>query len=86
MCPNRNRLPKALGVPVSRIGEIVNCRRAISSDTALRFARFFGTRPDFWMNLQTQFDLDSARQHTAAIVRREVRPLQRRTAVSGASS
>lgn len=56
-----NRLARDLRVPPTRVGDIVNERRAISPDTALRLARYFGTTPEFWMNLQTAYDLDLAR-------------------------
>ena len=56
-----NRLARDLRVPVTRIGEIVNERRAITPDTALRLARYFGTTPEFWMNLQSAYALDVAR-------------------------
>jgi addiction module HigA family antidote len=56
-----NRLARDLRVPVTRISEIVNQRRPVTSDTALRLARYFGTTPEFWMNLQTSYDLDTAR-------------------------
>jgi addiction module HigA family antidote len=48
-----NRRARGLRVPVTRISEIVNQRRPVASDTALRLARYFGTTPEFWMNLQT---------------------------------
>jgi addiction module HigA family antidote len=56
-----NRLARDLRVPVTRISEIVNQRRSVTSDTALRLARYFRTAPEFWMNLQTSYDLDTAR-------------------------
>ena len=56
-----NRLARDLRVPPTRIGEIVNERRAINPDTALRLARYFGTTAEFWMDLQTAYDLDVAR-------------------------
>ena len=52
-----NRPALELRVPVTRIGEIVHERRGISPETALRLARYFNTSPEFWMNLQTAFDL-----------------------------
>jgi addiction module HigA family antidote len=70
-----NRLARDLRVPVTRISEIVNQRRSVTSDTALRLARYFGTTPEFWMNLQTSYDLDTARSGVAAIVR-DVRPIR----------
>ena len=55
-------LARTLRVPANRISQIVAGKRAISADTALRLARYFGTTPDFWMNLQKTFELDLARQ------------------------
>ena len=51
------RLSADIGVPRNRISEIIHGRRAITADTALRFSRFFGTTPQFWMNLQQDYDL-----------------------------
>jgi addiction module HigA family antidote len=67
-------LAQALRVPATRIGEIVNERRAITPDTALRLARYFQTSPDFWMNLQTAYDLKVASADLAERVAREVDP------------
>ena len=50
-------LAKALGVPANRITSILNEQRSISGDTALRLARYFDTTPEFWMNLQTAYDI-----------------------------
>ena len=74
---SQNRLAQALRVPTPRIGEIVNRRRAITSGTALRLARFFGTTPDFWVNLRARYDLARARDAEERTVEREVRPLAR---------
>ena len=52
-----NALSKALGVPVNRITAILNGRRGITADTALRLARYFGTTPQLWLNLQQAYDL-----------------------------
>jgi addiction module HigA family antidote len=52
------RLAKDIGVPPRRINEIVHGKRAVTADTALRLARYFGTSARFWLNLQTQYDLD----------------------------
>lgn len=70
-----NRVARDVRVPVTRIGEIVHERRAITPDTALRLARYFGTTPEFWMNLQTSYDLDSARLGSTEI-ERDVHPLR----------
>ena len=55
-------LARTLEVPANRISQIIARKRAISADTALRLARYFGTSPDFWMNLQKTYELDLARQ------------------------
>jgi antitoxin HigA-1 len=56
------RLAKEIGVPQRRIGEIVAGRRSITADTALRFAVFFGTDPQSWLNLQSRYDTEKARE------------------------
>jgi addiction module HigA family antidote len=56
------QLARTLRVPANRISQIIAGKRAISADTALRLARYFGTTPDFWMNLQKTYELDLARQ------------------------
>jgi addiction module HigA family antidote len=55
-------LARTLAVPANRISQIIAGKRAISADTALRLARYFGTSPDLWMNLQKNYELDLARQ------------------------
>jgi addiction module HigA family antidote len=55
-----NRLASELFVPVTRVNDIVRGRRAITADTALRLARYFGTTPQFWINLQSNYDLELA--------------------------
>ena len=69
-----NRLGRDLRVPVTRMSEIVNGRRGISADTALRLARYFGTTPEFWMNLQAAYDLDSVQRASADRIARDVNP------------
>lgn len=69
-----NRLGRDLRVPVTRMSEIVNGRRGISADTALRLARYFATTPEFWMNLQAAYDLDSAQRVSSDRIVRDVRP------------
>jgi antitoxin HigA-1 len=54
------RLAKSIGIPESRISEIVTGSRAVTADSALRFAKFFGTTPKIWLNLQNTFDLEEA--------------------------
>ena len=59
---SQNRLARAVGISPNRIAEIVNNRRRITADTALRFALYFGNSPEFWMNLQSNYDLKVARR------------------------
>lgn len=67
-------LANAIKVPRSRINDIVLCRRAVTTDTALRLGRYFGTSPEFWVNLQSQYDLDVADRTTRKRIEREVSP------------
>jgi addiction module HigA family antidote len=67
----------ALRVPVSRMYDIVNCRRAITPETALRLARHLGTSPEFWLGLQSDYDLEKAQEELAERIQREVQPRQR---------
>lgn len=71
-----NKIAMALRVPVTRIADIVNERRGITADTALRFARYFRNSPAFWMNLQTRYDLEVAEDEIARQVERDVQPLE----------
>jgi len=71
-----NKLAMDLRVPVTRIGEIVHERRGITADTALRLARYFKNTPEFWMNLQTWYDLEVAKDECEDKIRRDVTPLQ----------
>ena len=56
------RLSKDIGVPAPRINQIIKGRRSITADTALRLGKYFGTSPQFWANLQSNYDLDTAAQ------------------------
>ncbi len=67
-----NRLALDLRVPVTRIAEIVRERRGITTDTALRLARYFDTTPMFWMNLQTTYDLQITEDRELARINREI--------------
>lgn len=66
------RLAHAMSVPPRRINEIVHGNRAISADTALRLARFFGTSAQFWLNLQARYDLETERDRLGARLSDEV--------------
>ena len=63
---SQNQLAKAVGISPNRIAEIVNNRRRITADTALRLSLYFGNSPEFWMNLQTHYDLKMARKNLDA--------------------
>ncbi len=63
-------LARTLRVPANRISQIIAGKRAISADTALRLGRYFGTTPDFWMNLQKTYELDLARQSLGKVLSR----------------
>jgi len=67
-----NALARALRVPSGRIVDILNAKRSISAETALRLGRYFGNDPQFWVNLQAQYDLAVAMRDVGAIVAREV--------------
>ncbi|KIL96663.1 transcriptional regulator [Paramagnetospirillum marisnigri] len=69
-----NALAIALRVPVTRISEIIHGRRAVSADTALRLARYFGTSPQFWINLQTAHDLSKVEMESGNTIEQEIKP------------
>ena len=71
------RLAQDISVPARRINEIVHGKRAVSADTALRLARYFGTSERFWLNLQARFDLEEQRDVLGARLAKEVRILDR---------
>jgi addiction module HigA family antidote len=69
-----NALAQALRIPAPRVNDIVRERRGVSPDTALRLARYFGTTPQFWLNLQASYDLKIALREAGAHIEREVAP------------
>ena len=71
------RLAKDISIPPRRINEIVHGRRAITADTALRLARYFGTSERFWLNLQTRYDLEVVKDRLKGRLEREVTQLRR---------
>lgn len=73
---SQNQLALALRVPAPRISEIVRGKRSVTADTALRLGRFFNMSPQFWMNLQTQYDLAVTEDANHSRIEREVRPLE----------
>src|SRR3954453_4462814 len=69
-----DKMAEAIKVPRSRVNDAVLGRRGISADTAFRLARYFGTTPDFWINLQARHDLEAADRKLRRRIEREVRP------------
>jgi addiction module HigA family antidote len=67
-------LGRALDVPPNRISDVVRARREITADTALRLARYFRTSPEFWLNLQSRYDLERAKDERLAEIERTVAP------------
>lgn len=67
-------LAKAIGVPQIRVSAIVNGKRAVTPDTALRLARYFNTTAEFWLGMQATYDLELARDKSAKKINAEIRP------------
>ncbi|MCI0577971.1 MAG: HigA family addiction module antitoxin [Chloroflexi bacterium] len=74
---SRYRVAHDIGVPPLRISQIVNGKRSVTADTALRLARYFGTSPDVWLRLQARYDLEVAELEYGARIQREVQVLDR---------
>jgi addiction module HigA family antidote len=72
---SQNQLALSMRVPANRISEIIQGKRAITAETALRLARAIGTSPDFWLNLQMYYDLRIAEESLAGVLEREVIPI-----------
>jgi antitoxin HigA-1 len=69
-----NRLSLDLAVPSGRVTDILNGRRSITADTALRLGRYFGNRPQFWLDLQSQYDIALIEREKGKEIARRVRP------------
>ena len=74
---SQNKLARDLDVPVGRINDIIRGSRAITTDTALRFSVYFGTTPEFWINLQSRYDLKIAKQELLPEIEKGVRPIEK---------
>ncbi len=72
---SQNKLARALKVSPRRVNEIVLGKRSITPETALRLARYFGTSERFWLGLQTDFDLEEAKDRLSAAIDQEVLPM-----------
>ena len=69
-----NRLALDIGVPSGRITDILNGRRSITADTAVRLGRYFGNKPQFWLDLQGQYDIDVVERDKGGEIAKRVRP------------
>ncbi len=69
------RVAQDIGVPTLRISQIVHGKRAVTADTAMRLARYFGTSPDVWLRLQARYDLEVAERKYGDRIEREVKVL-----------
>jgi len=69
-----NRLAKELHVPANRLSQIVQGKRGITADTSLRLARYFGFTHEYWLNLQTHYDLEIIRRESIRRIEREIKP------------
>jgi len=72
-----NAVALSLRVPANRLTEILNGRRAITADTAMRLGRYFGTSAQMWVNLQARYDLETAEEALAERIQMEVQPMRR---------
>lgn len=71
-----NRLSLDIGVPSGRITDILNGRRSITADTAVRLGRYFGNSPQFWLDLQSQYDIGVVEREKGAEIAKRVRPAE----------
>ena len=69
-----NRLAKELRVPANRLSQIVHGKRGITPDTSLRLGRYFGFSPEYWLNMQTHFDLEIIRRQSMRKIEKEIKP------------
>ena len=73
---SQNKLGRAIGVPITRINEIVTGKRGITVDTAMRLSRYFGTSPEVWLNLQQQYSIEIARRELLPEIEETIVPLK----------
>jgi addiction module HigA family antidote len=77
---SQSQLARDISVPSGRINDIVQGKRAITADTALRLSVYFKMTPEFWMNLQSRYDLKLAKQNLLPKIERSVRPAEKQAA------
>lgn len=73
---SQNKLARDINVPITRINDIIHAKRGITADTALRLSAYFGNTPEFWINLQTRYNLKIARRDLWPEIEKKIRPLQ----------
>lgn len=73
---SQNKLARDIDVPITRINDIVHGRRGITVDTGLRLGAYFGTTPEFWLNLQSRYDLKLAKRDLWPGIEKKIRPVQ----------
>jgi antitoxin HigA-1 len=76
---SQNKLARDIDVSITRINDIIHGRRGITADTALRLGAYFGTTPEFWINLQSRYDLKRVRRSSWPETEKKIRPLQHAT-------
>ena len=69
-----NKLAKELHVPANRLSQIISGKRGISPDTSLRLARYFGFSPEYWLNMQAQYDLEIIRRQSLRQIEKQIKP------------
>ncbi|MEX0690165.1 MAG: HigA family addiction module antitoxin, partial [Candidatus Paceibacterota bacterium] len=74
---SQNKVALSIGVHPRRINEIVHGNRSVTADTALRLGQYFNVSPEFWMNIQYRYDLESAKEKNFETILKEVRPLNK---------
>ncbi|MBM3569562.1 MAG: HigA family addiction module antidote protein [Alphaproteobacteria bacterium] len=74
---SQSRLARDIDVPFRRVNEICRGKRAITADTALRLARYFGMSAEYWMTLQARFEIESLKDRMTERLKRDIRPLRR---------
>jgi antitoxin HigA-1 len=72
---SQTQLARAIGVSAMRVSHVVNGKRPVTAEMALRLSRFFGQTPQYWLNLQSRYDLDCAQDVMGSRIKSEVRPL-----------
>ena len=76
---SQNKLARDIDVSITRVHDIIHGKRGITADTALRLGAYFGTTPEFWINLQTRYDLKRAKRDLWPETEKKIRPLQHAT-------